>query len=126
MNKKICIIEDDQDLLEAISISLQEYGFEVFGGTKSSHVQKQLDGSDGSMVDLFILDLFLSGENGKDISLKIKSNPHTQHIPVIIMSATPELPKYSQQAQANAYISKPFNIEDLSEKITTILTSNPN
>ncbi len=121
MNKKICIVEDDQDLLEAISMSLEDQGFDVLPATKSSQISNALEGQD--IPDLFIFDLFLSGENGKDLSLQVKSNYKTKNTPVILISAIPNLDQQAQQAKADDYLSKPFEINQLITKISHILDS---
>ncbi len=120
MNKKICIVEDDQDLLEAISLSLEDEGFEVIPATKSSQIANKLNGTEKT-PDLFIFDLFLSGENGKDLSLQVKSNDQTKDTPVILISAIPDLAKQAQQAKADDFLAKPFEIDKLITKISQIL-----
>jgi len=122
MNKKICIVEDDQDWLEAISLSLEDEGFEVIPATKSSQIANKLNGTEKT-PDLFIFDLFLSGENGKDLSLQVKSNYKTKNTPVILISAIPNLDQQAQQAKADDYLSKPFEINQLITKISHILDS---
>ena len=120
MNKKICIVEDDQDWLEAISLSLEDEGFEVIPATKSSQIANKLNGTEKT-PDLFIFDLFLSGENGKDLSLQVKSNDLTKDTPVILISAIPDLAKQAQQAKADDFLAKPFEIDKLITKISQIL-----
>ena len=62
---------------------------------------------------LFLLDNNLGNVSGLDICRKLKSNPLTASIPVIIMSASPDLPLLAQQAGADGWLEKPFELSVL-------------
>ena len=82
--KKIILIEDEPDIVEVISYNLRREGFrvvaEVRGDEGINQVRKQ-------SPDLVILDLMLPGIDGLSVCQQIKSDPLTQDIPIIIVSA---------------------------------------
>lgn len=83
MNKKLLLVEDDKFLRDLIAKKLKTEGFEVI---------EALDGESGlvqakeASPDLILLDLILPGIDGFDVLAKIKSDPVTAKIPVIVLS----------------------------------------
>lgn len=84
MAKKVLIVEDDSFLRELIVKKLLNEGFEVVAA---------VDGEDGvakatseSNIDIMLLDLILPGIDGFEVLAKIKQNPQTNYIPVVILS----------------------------------------
>lgn len=63
--------------------------------------------------DAILLDMWLSEEDGRDICRKLKNNENTKNIPVIIMSASRGLESTALESGANAFIAKPFEIDDI-------------
>jgi CheY-like chemotaxis protein len=74
-----------------------------------------------SPPDLFLLDKQLSGVNGMQVCQFLKSQPVTRDIPVIIVSASPDLDKLSKDAGADDFIEKPFKIKNLLALMTKYL-----
>jgi len=64
-----------------------------------------------------LLDYLLHDGYGKEICLEIKNNPVTQHIPVIIFSAMTGLEEIAQDSCADAFLSKPFEMDDLEQMV---------
>ena len=75
-----------------------------------------------TLPDIIFLDLNLRGDDGFTMLRKLKSNPQTCAIPVIVMSSSsaPEDIQRAYKEHANAYISKPLNFEEFIQKIRTI------
>jgi CheY-like chemotaxis protein len=67
--------------------------------------------------DLFLLDKQLSGVDGIDICRYLKEQKATSHLPVIMISANPNIGKLSEEAGADAYIEKPFEVKHLLEMV---------
>ncbi len=114
MKKQIWIIDDEENILEISKIVLEEAGFAV-STFKSEN--EFLDALQNNLPDLIFLDITLSGSNGIKIAKSLKENGRTASIPLILMSADSEIAKKTQDAQANDFLAKPFNIEDLLSKI---------
>ena len=60
--------------------------------------------------NLIIIDFLLLYGLGNELCAEIKNDPGTQHIPVILYSASSLLPKVAEECHADAYISKPFDL----------------
>lgn len=112
--KRILIIEDEQDIVDIATLILEDEGYEVsslndFGNFKD-HVQD-------SHADLVLLDLNLQGYHGRDICKYIKNNEVLKQTSVVLMSANRDIQAIKEEAGADGYISKPF---DLTDFITTV------
>lgn len=110
MNKKILLCEDDQSILEIMSLVLKNKGYDVMVESENT------DSIIGSNADLILLDLGLAKESGKEIAQKLKKNDQTKNIPLIIVSASLDIEHTAQEAGAEDFLKKPFDIEAL-EKI---------
>lgn len=105
--KEIFILEDDDNIRELIQVVLESYQYSVkaFHNLKSfNHAVKE------SIPDMFLLDVMLPDGNGLERCEELKTSEKTRHLPVVIMSAHVYLP---QTSQADDFIAKPFNIDDL-------------
>lgn len=113
MAKKILVIEDDKDIRDTVTYILESDGFEVVS-SENSRILKSLDQHN---PDLILLDNWLtewkSDANGQQLSKELKSNPKTSHIPVIIISAVNNVAQIAEEGLADAYIKKPFDVEEL-------------
>ncbi len=110
----IYIVEDDANIRELVIYTLQSTGFDA-GGYESG-ISFFEDLSAGEVIpELVLLDIMLPGEDGISILRKIRSNPETKHIPVIIMTAKgTEYDKVlGLDSGADDYITKPFGMMEL-------------
>lgn len=121
MAKKVLLIEDDADIRDTIVYALQDQGIEVIA-SDNARILKKLDEIN---PDLILLDNWLtdwkSDANGQQISKELKTNPATQHIPIIIVSAVSNIQEVTYAAQADAYLKKPFELDELSSIIHQFL-----
>jgi len=110
--KKLLIIEDDVDILEILDCIFCEEGYKVVLSETGS------ESEDLSVIkpDLILLDLRLSsnGREGATICLRLKSHAETSHIPIILLSAERDIKQVCTDCGADDYLSKPFDIEQLS------------
>ncbi len=115
MNKKrILVVDDDEGILDAISLLLDEMGYEVAITPKGEETYKKID---EFHPDLILLDVLMSGSDGRDICKKLKNEVTTKNIPIIMISAHPSAAKSVFEFGANDFLAKPFETEDLLEKI---------
>ena len=112
--KKVLIIDDEPDILVFLKAMLEDAGYVVTTMEKSELVE-HLTGE--HLPDLLLLDMLLSGKDGRSIAKQWKSQKHTQHIPIIMLSAHPGAEKESLIAGADDYLAKPFDVDDLFAKI---------
>jgi CheY-like chemotaxis protein len=73
--------------------------------------------------DLILLDILISGSDGREICRKLKSNDTTKHIPIVMISAHPSAKRESQEAGADGFLAKPFEIDDLLETVKSHILS---
>lgn len=114
MNKKIAVVDDDEGILEAFDVLLSEKGYQV---QSSSNAKILFDFTKDTLPDLIVLDVLLSGVDGRDICRKLKSQEETKNIPIIMISAHPGAGKTMKEVGADDFIPKPFEIDELFNKI---------
>ena len=118
--KKILVVDDEPDILEFLQIIFEEAGFLVATTEKGDYLEKL---NNGSLPDLVLLDMLLSGKDGREIVKQLKSQARTKHIPVIMFSAHPSAEKTALEAGADDFVEKPFDIDTLLEKIMRLISS---
>lgn len=112
--KRIHILEDDQEIRNVIEILLKEEGFELQLSSSFSELKKNIK---DAMPDLFLLDVMLPDGNGAEICQDLKTDMFTKHIPIIVMSAQNNSEQKAIDAFADDYISKPFDIDNVLQRI---------
>ena len=113
--KRILVVDDNSDILELIEIILQRNGFETLTCRKGEDALRNIE---FYIPHIILLDVFLGSINGIDICNKLKSDPVTEHIPIIMFSANTAHDLIFSRCKANDFIEKPFNINHLISKIT--------
>jgi DNA-binding response OmpR family regulator len=108
--KRILVVDDDPDILEAIFLTLNLEGYHVIKADKADGVTEL---AISEMPDLILLDVLLSGFDGREIAKRLKNDPRTASIPVIMISAHPGVSKTTENSGADAFLEKPFNLTDL-------------
>lgn len=115
---RILVIEDSEALLEMLEFVLRTHNYEVFC---KNHVGDIYDFVLNTNIDLLLLDVSLRDADGRDICKKLKSNPHTNYFPVILMSANPALLDDFVDCDADAVIEKPFGLNILLSEISKVI-----
>lgn len=111
---KVLIVDDDPDILEVLQLTLQMEGFET---KTNAHGDQLFHEVDVFKPDVIILDILLSGSDGRVLCRKLKSGIKTKQIPVILISAHPKLKESISESGADDFIPKPFDIEDLITRV---------
>ncbi len=112
--KKIFVADDDSSILDAIQIILEEEEYDVRTTNNGALVEEKVI---EYLPDLVLLDIWMSGQDGREICRKLKQNNQTQHIPIIMISANRDTEVMSQDCGADGYIAKPFEIDELLSKV---------
>jgi CheY-like chemotaxis protein len=116
---KILVIDDDEAILEALDTILQEEGYRTEVSTKNGeYVERALQ---RELPDLIILDILLSGHDGREICKRLKSDEQTRHIPVMLISAHIRGEATAIEAGADAFLAKPFDIGEMLDKVAKLL-----
>lgn len=111
---KILVVDDDVDILSVMEILLSMKGFEVKTLAKGEDIFPTVQNFD---PDLILLDVLISGYDGRIVCKKLKSSEKTKDIPVIMFSAHPGAAATIADYGANDFISKPFDVTNLMKKI---------
>lgn len=119
-NKKILVADDDPAIVDSLQLVLELADYEV---------RTTIDGSVISMMnkekpDLLLLDIWMSGVDGREICRKLKKNKKTRNIPVIMISASRDIRKSTKEAGADDFLEKPFDMDCLLEKLKEHLGEN--
>jgi DNA-binding response OmpR family regulator len=115
MSKRIWIVDDDEGILDAVEIVLRQEGYETEQIKEPADVPQRLETE--PHPELILLDILMSGVDGRDISQTLKKNEKTKHIPILIMTANIHAEKRFEEAGADGLIKKPFDIDDLIAKV---------
>lgn len=111
--KRIIIVDDDPGVQSAFTMIFDPELYEVLVYSNGN----ELLNNEFQAPDLFILDKQLSGVDGLDICRFLKSRPNTSNIPVVIISASPNIASMATQAGADGFIEKPFSIFEMRQMV---------
>ena len=120
---KVLLVEDDNNLREIYAARLEAEGYEM---STAADGEEALASAVKIVPDLIILDVLLSGGDGREICKKLKSNQETENIPVIIVSAHPSAGKSIEISGADDFLEKPFEMETLLKKVSSLLKNSKN
>ncbi len=110
MIKTILVIDDDEGILEAFRAVIESMGYRVITSADATYL---LPRNKNTLPDLIILDVLLSGEDGREICKILKDTKDISHIPIVMMSAAPNIEKTIKDAGADGFLKKPFEMDDL-------------
>lgn len=116
--KKVLVVDDDPDILEAIQMILATEAYDSQATTNGSEVYKMVESYE---PDLIILDVLLSGDDGRTICKKLKSEIKSEHIPVIMISAHPDAKSFTKECSADSFIAKPFSVTELLSEVKKLI-----
>ena len=120
MSKRVLIIEDEPNIIEAISFILSRDGW---------HVDSHSNGHDAVSVvrarapDLVILDVMLPGRSGYEILPDLRAQPETQDLPVLMLTARGQARdrELAERAGASRFMTKPFSNADVIEALNALV-----
>ena len=116
----IVVVEDESDILEVLSYNLRREGFEV---SSSLNGVQGLELIQQQLPDLVLLDLMLPGMDGLEICRRLRSNPASQHIPIVMVTAKGEESDVvlGLGIGADDYLVKPFSPKELIARVKAVL-----
>lgn len=120
MARKILVIDDEPELVKAITVRFEASGYEVipaFDGLEGIIKARELK------PDLVLLDIIMPGMDGYEVCKRLKTDPDTKDIPVLILTASGQrdLEQKCTLAGGNVVIMKPFETDDLLESVNKFL-----
>ncbi|MEJ6395255.1 response regulator [Gymnodinialimonas sp. 2305UL16-5] len=118
--KRILIVEDEANILEALSFILNRAGWDVRGHGKGDNaVEEVLRLS----PDMLVLDVMLPGRSGLDILRDLRSRAETKDIPVLMLTAKGQAKDRDEAlaSGADAFLTKPFSNTDLVDVVARLV-----
>ncbi|CAN5179192.1 N/A [soil metagenome] len=116
MIKKILIIDDNESILDAISLVLVEENYVVDTSIRGDQI---FDKVESFKPDLILLDVLMSGQDGRDICRKLKDEDTKKHLPIIMISAHPKAKEGAIACGADNFLAKPFDTQVLLDMIAS-------
>lgn len=113
----IYVADDDRAIVDALTYMLESAGYKVASAYDSSVVDMMRE----RRPDLLLLDIWMSGHDGRDICRQLKSDSALAGVPVIMISAHPDAARISGECGAEDHISKPFEVSELLQKIGRLI-----
>src|SRR5438067_10962575 len=117
---KLLIIDDDEDISAMLFLLLRK-DFEVAVVTKSEDIFPRIK---SFYPDIILLDVFLTGYDGRVICKQLKFHPDSKHIPVIMVSGDDDVLQTVEKFGANDFIQKPFIADEVISKINRLSSVN--
>ena len=117
---RIVIIDDEEDLLKVTKNLLGKKGFDVSCFTEWEKAEESIIANPPHLI---MLDVFLAGVDGLEVCKRLRASQTTRHIPIIILSGYPKVGQAAiYEFGADEFISKPFEEDDLIQKIHSVLS----
>lgn len=123
MGKRILLVEDTKTMRMVEQMMLSGHGWEIISAQNG---EEGLDVVETQIPDLILLDIMMPVMDGIEMCRRIKQNPQTQHIPIIMVTTQGEPDKIEEAflAGCDDYITKPIDRVELLAKVEQHLPSN--
>jgi len=121
MARRVLIIEDEPNIIEAISFILSRDGWLV---DTHSNGHDAVSVVQARAPDLVILDVMLPGRSGYDILTDLRAHPATQDLPVLILTARGQARdrELAEKAGASRFMTKPFSNSDVIDALNALVS----
>jgi CheY-like chemotaxis protein len=104
------VVDDDPDILEALSEILEAEGFEI---RRARHGKEALERLGPELPQLILLDLMMPVMDGWEFAQQIKARPDAASIPIIVLSADRNVGTKAREIGAVGHLAKPFELNEL-------------
>ena len=120
MAANILIVEDEESILELIAINLHQAGFNHIRSLNAEYAENLIR---EALPDLIILDWMLPGMSGVEFAKRVRGNPNTKNIPIIMLTAKSDESNKLKGLDTGAddYMTKPFSPKELIARIKAVL-----
>jgi CheY-like chemotaxis protein len=112
MAQTLMIVDDDPQLVRVLSMFFDLEGYNVI---RAGNGREALTLLDGTQPDLILLDLMMPEVGGEEVVRTVRATNSGPRIPIVIFTAADSREAELMSAGANAYITKPFSLDGLSE-----------
>lgn len=108
--KKILVIDDDASILEVLQMMLEEEQYIIETTAISEEIYQRVV---EFRPNLILLDVLMTGVDGRIIARTLKQQTDSRHIPIIMLSATPTVEETARDSGGDEFLAKPFEIDTL-------------
>ena len=117
---KMLICDDDSMTLRALEFQFKKDGFEILKAVNGRDGQKLLE--ENKDIDVLITDLYMPSINGLELVTYIRKTLQ-RNIPIVVISRVnvADTIKHALELEANEYLTKPVNLEEISNKVKHLL-----
>src|ERR1700722_14365567 len=118
--RRVLIVDDERDIVDLVRYNLNKNGYEALVACDG---QQALEIAKTQLPDLIVLDLMLPGLHGTEVARKLKADPRTSNIPIVMLTAKGEETDVvvGLTLGADDYVTKPFSIKILLARLATVL-----
>ena len=115
---RILVVDDERDVRDVVKATLEENGYQVLEATDGLEAYAAA-AAVAEKPDLIVLDLILPKLNGFEVLEKLKENPQTSYIPVVILTARGQSQDEDRALRSGAtdYITKPWSADELTDRV---------
>ena len=117
MPKKVLIFDDDEDILAICTYILEEQGWDVSTFSNCNNIIEKVE---SIMPDVILMDNWIPDSGGIIATQAIKQQEHLKNIPVVYFSANNDIKTLAQQAGADSFLAKPFDLEELENIVNDV------
>lgn len=117
LQKIILVADDDKAIVSAVTLVLESADYDVLEVNDGTAVMQAIKAS----PDLILLDIMMGGHNGLAVCKQIKRSAATRNIPVLLISGNPDISAAAEECGADGYLAKPFGMDELLQKVNTLL-----
>lgn len=120
MKKRILVVDDEESIRLVVSFTLEQAGYEVESAANGDDCLEKIY---SFRPDLILLDLMMPMVDGWEVLRLLRSNPETEEIPVVLLTAKGEIrdKMFALQQGAADYVTKPFGKQELLQRIAAAL-----
>ena len=120
--ERLLVVDDERDFIDVISERLGAKGFDIL---RAFDGKEGIERAHSDKPDLIILDIAMPEMNGYDVCRKLKLDENFKDTPIIILTAKfqPSDIKFGMEMGADAYLTKPLELELLLHTVNTLLRS---
>jgi len=118
--ERVLVVDDERDILELVKYNLDREGYHV---TTVATGEDALAAARAKLPDIVILDLMLPGVDGLEVCRRLKGDPRTRHIPIVMLTAKGDEADVVTGLELGAadYVTKPFSPRVLTARIRAVL-----
>ena len=120
VKQKILVVDDEEDILELLKFNLSREGYQVLCAVSGEQALRLVRSEN---PDLIMLDLMLPGIDGLEVTRRLKNDPDTKNLPIVMLTAKGEEADIvtGLELGADDYITKPFSPRILIARIRAVL-----